>query len=97
VVWNDASIAREAIETVWNGAVGRATADDWACTSHKRTWLILECVRLCIEDGATAAADPQNTPSLHVEPVIEDRARRDVKDGGEKREVLRLVWRDAEN
>ena len=88
----------ERMRRIGNGGLGPAAADDWACTSHTRTTQIPECVRLGIEDGATAAADPQNTPPLHVEPDMDVRARRDVEDeAGKEREVLRLVWRDAEN
>ena len=84
-------VARETSETHGNGEVGPTAADDWACTSHSRTAQIHVCARLGIEDGATAAVDPLCPLSLHVEPNIDVRARRDVEDVAGKREVLRLA------
>ena len=80
-----------------NGAVGPAAADDWACTSHTRTSLILECVRLGIEDGATAAADPTTNPSAtcrvgHAKEALDGCGR----SGGERLKVLRQVRRETE-
>jgi hypothetical protein len=87
----------ERARRIGSGELGPAAADDWACTSHTRTSLILECVRLGIEDGATAAADPQTLHRCMSDRTTTPERGEMWKRGGEEREVLRLMWRDAEN
>ena len=70
VVWHD--------ELEWRG--GPAAADDWACTSHTGTTQIPECVRLGIEDGATAAASPLTLHPLRVDTDTQAQRSTDVEE-----------------
>jgi len=80
---------RDALEWRWRSTA----ADDWACTSHTGTTLIPECVRLGIEDGATAAADPQHSIAAcragHRRPSEERCERRRGREGGAEAGVAR--------
>jgi len=60
--------------------MGPAVADDWACTSHTGTTQIPECVRLGIEDGATAAASPLTLHPLRVDTDAQAQRWTDVEE-----------------